>query len=141
MDQGRIIHQGHFDELKDLQYFKTKVENLKYNEKNGSDNETIEKSKHDIEKENHIKDDDSEISEIVYRGSTINNDENKEKIKVNWRAYARLIFFNYWSFIALIIFLVLSYYEVQIKVQNNLYLIRWVKKVSKHHVNDHEKFK
>ena len=141
MDQGRIIHQGHFDELKDLEYFKTKIENQKYNERNPSNNETIEKSKHDTNKEDHIKDDDSEISEIVHRGSTINNDENKEKIKVNWRTYARLLFFNYWSFVALIILLVLSYYRVQIKVQTNFYLIKWVKKVSKHHVNDHEKFK
>ena len=27
MDQGRIIHQGHFDEIKDLQYFRVMLDN------------------------------------------------------------------------------------------------------------------
>ena len=96
MKQGRIIHQGHFDELKHLEYFKIILNNIKKNEKKV--NEELKEDFKIYDKKEH-QDSDSEDSEddITRRGSTINNDENKECIQVSWNSFYRFFFFSFWT--------------------------------------------
>ena len=148
--QGRIIHQGHFDELKHLDYFRAILSNIKTKDNDESKEEEQKQnfnlkdtsnSKQDMA--NNEQDNQSEMSDqsFAHRGSTINNDENKEKIRITLRSYAKLFFFSYWTAFALILALVSLYYKKQLSVQVNYYLLKWVKEVSKQKENDHEKFK
>ena len=148
MEQGCIKYQGHFDELKHLDYFRTIQENVNQleNEKEDNDerkgNHVYQLSQKISSKENEKEDDSNKSNSIAYfKGSTINNDENKEKIKVNWRSYIKFFFFSKWTLIFIILILGLAYYKAQIKVKFNLYLIRWIKEVNKNHENDKEKLK
>ena len=118
------------------------LENEKEDNDKGKGNDLYKSSLKTSTKENE-KDDISERSNsnARRRGSTINNDENKEKIQVNWRSYIKFFFFSKWTLIVIILVLGLSYYKSQIKVQFNYYLTKWIKEVNKNHEKDNEKLK
>ena len=136
MDQGRIIHQGHFDELKDLEYFRVMLDKLNQSKQYDSkEEEKFAPSSKNFAKDD-IKDDDSDTSRSsIVRGSTINNDENKENIIVNLRSFYKFFFYSWWTLIAIICLIALLYLKRQTMVQFDYYLLKWVKYISETHKN------
>ena len=149
MKQGRILHQGHFDELKHLEYFRAILSNVKTKDNYESKEEkkqnfnlkdTSNPKQYMAKNEQDFQSETSDQS-LAYKGSTINNDENKEKIRITLKSFAKLFFFSYWTAFALILALVSLYGKKQLSVQVDYYLLKWVKEVSKDKQYDHEKFK
>ena len=139
MKQGRIIHQGHFEELKHLEYFRVMLYNRREIE------ETKRNDDQDCTSKNTAfsKDQDSEStrSGCSQKESKINNDENKEKIIVNWRSFYNFFSYSYLTIIAIIFVVIFLCLQRETNVQFDYYLIKWVKKISSTHRNDAEKLK
>ena len=136
--QGRIIHQGHFDQLKNLEYFQTMLNNIKKNQNTEEVKEDLEHHNSNEQQESDLEDSEDDIT---HRGSTINNDENKEKIVVNWKSFYKFLFYSYSTIIAFVFAVLILYLRRQIFVLFSYYLLKWVRKVSKTFENDKEMFK
>ena len=130
--QGRIIHQGHFNDLKHLDYFSVKLNNLNQNEETKQNNR-FSINKRDYESKN-------SKDEIIHRAIRINNDESKENIKVNWRSFYKFFFFSYFTIFAFFFVVVILIVDVLVRLQFAIYLLQWVQAVSKNFKNDQDKF-
>ena len=142
MKQGRIIHQGHFEELKHLEYFRVILE------KGGEEvkGKSFTRKSYGKDILNHNKNILDNISkscnnDIVHRRYTLNDDENKEEIKVNLRSFINLFLFNYWTLFVIVLVIICLFSQKQLNVKFHYYLIHWVKEISKHKENDHDMFK
>jgi len=87
IENGKVIHNGTFDEIKDEEYFKIIMQHQKQAEMVKDDEETKEKS---------VVADEKEIislrkSHLSTKGSKLTVDENKEVAKVDWRVYMQYI--------------------------------------------------
>ena len=130
--QGRIIHQGHFNDLKHLDYFSVTLNNLSQNEETKQNNR-FSINKRDYEPKN-------SKDEIIHRAIRINNDESKEKIKVNWRSFYKFFFFSYFTIFAFFFVVVILIVDVLVRLQFAIYLLQWVQAVSKSFKNDQDRF-
>ena len=139
MKQGRIIHQGHFEELKHLEYFRVMQDNRReIEETKGNDDQNCTSKNKAFSKD---QDSESTRSGCSQKGSKINNNENKEKIIVNWRSFYNFFSYSYLTIIAIIFVVIFLCLQRETNVQFDYYLIKWVKKISSTHRNDAEKLK
>ena len=139
MEQGNIIHQGHFNDLKHLDYFKVVLNNTSHIE-DGKDSEETKQTDIHHDKSSNDFDTESSNDELTYRAIKINNDESKEKITVNWQSFYKFFFFSYLTIFTLFFVVVILIFKVLIHLQFTIYLLQWVRVVSKRFKQDKEKF-
>ena len=85
LDEGQIIHQGSYEELKDSEYFKRLIENenTKQQKEEEKVDPKIDKSNSKISKpENMVKS--AQKSNMNKKEAKLNIDENKEQISINY---------------------------------------------------------
>lgn len=141
MEKGRIIHQGHFDQLKHLEYFNTILEHMKQkNVKEDEKEEDKSNGKNGKKRNGSTTSRRSQRSNsyISHRGSTINKDENDEQIDIGWRSFIKYFFYSKWTVMMLFVVIIFILARRACNMLFSYYMLRWVKDISDTHSNDPE---
>lgn len=141
MDKGSIIHQGHFNDLKDLEYFKIIIKHMAIGDENEreevKDNSSINESialRSTLQKQKTKRTD----SFVSSKASFINKNENSEELKLNWRIYSKFFSYTKWTTITTIsLFLMFAIRRI-FNILFNYIMLRWVKSVSQGDENHNE---
>ena len=130
VDQGQIIHQGHYDELQNSEYFRKIFESLKHDNKN---NEEVKedpnlKNERPVSKEQSKNETKSYMSK---KEAKLTVDENKEKINVDYRMYYKFFTYSNWTLITIAFSILLIILNRFVVMLFSYYMLSWVKDISK----------
>ena len=135
IDQGQIIHQGHYDEIKDTDYFRNTYESI------GHENKHKEEDKidpiNDYEEQN-LKNELNKTKQTYMskREAKLTVDENKEKINVDYRIYYHFFTYSNWIVITMIFTVILIIINRFVMMLFSFYMLHWVKDISKNRSNN-----
>ena len=138
LDQGRIIHQGSYEELKDVEYFKRLVENENTNQQNKEEEKTnpkIEANNHKKSKQNYMTKSTEKNSKNM-KGTRLNVDENKEQIIINNMSFYRFFTYNKWTLVTLTLGVILVGSSRVLEMLFSYYMLGWVKYISRYSENN-----
>ena len=140
MEKGRIIHQGHFDQIKHLEYFNTILEHMQHKNQKEDEKEDGNKNEKSKKRKNGSNGHHSERSNsyISHRGSTINKDENEEQVPIGWRSFIKYFSYTKWTVIMLFIVIVFILIRRSFNILFSYYMLKWVKDISDTRSNDSE---
>ena len=135
LDKGQIIHQGCYQELKDVEYFKRLIEKENTKQHNREEEKIGPKINHKIAKlENMIKNVDK--SNLNKKGAKLNVDENKEKININYMSYYDFITYSKLTLISIILGILLVGSSRILEMLFSYYMLDWVKYISYYSSNN-----
>ena len=130
LNKGRISHQGSFEELKDYDYFKKIIKNMK--SRLANEDEEVKNSDTDINEESK-----NFVCSKVHK-LTVN--ENKEKVSSGFKPYLNYLTYtkstSIWAMLA-VLFIILS---KAFNISFDYYLLTWIKEVSSSSQNNVELF-
>ena len=138
IDQGQIMHQGHYEELKNTIYFRNLFDSLHHEGKDS------EEGKEDLNSDNSNKETPQKESliENTNRDYMSKNevkltiDENKEEISTNYALYYNFFTYSNWTSVTLVINIILMIAYQILVMLFSYYILKWIKDISKNSSND-----
>ena len=137
LDQGQIIHQGHYDKLKDLEYFRNLFDNLHHEEKGSEEKEDLDNDKIDYELSPKETINKSANKDYIGKNEVkLTIDENKEEISTNSSLYYNFLTYSNWTPATILISIFLITADKILVMLFSYYMLKWIKDISVNSSND-----